>query len=259
MVPQAVGTLREVQLGSTKILLEVDRVCKEHNLSYFAFAGTLLGAVRHKGFIPWDDDIDICMPRDDYERFIEVFNQSTNRPELQAQLYTHSNGIWNLTKVIHKDISSIFVDIFPVDFRYDSLTLEEKKAFTLELRKVLVEHIKAQSQWPSIKAFHDSLKQVRDRVIPHLAPIDGVKPTVFLGLDYCHNTAQYSVYDYDDVFPLTPLEFEGHQISGVHDPDRFLTYFYGDYMRLPQMTHLHVDISKIDVGEMLKLKSFLRS
>ena len=61
--------IRPLQLRILKILLAVDKVCKEHGLRYYIMAGTMLGAVRHKGFIPWDDDLDICMIREDYERF----------------------------------------------------------------------------------------------------------------------------------------------------------------------------------------------
>ena len=59
--------IRPLQLRILEILLAVDKVCREHGLRYYLWAGTLLGAIRHKGFIPWDDDVDICMPRADYD------------------------------------------------------------------------------------------------------------------------------------------------------------------------------------------------
>jgi lipopolysaccharide cholinephosphotransferase len=75
-------TLRDVQKVQLEILLEFDRICRKHGLKYLLFAGTLLGAVRHKGFIPWDDDIDVCMLRGDYERFLTVC-----KDELSAELF----------------------------------------------------------------------------------------------------------------------------------------------------------------------------
>lgn len=61
-------SLREVQLGELEILKRLDSICREQGLKYFLYAGTMIGAVRHKAFIPWDDDIDVAMPRRDYDR-----------------------------------------------------------------------------------------------------------------------------------------------------------------------------------------------
>ena len=65
--------IRPLQLHILDILLAIDKVCREHDLRYYLAAGTLLGAVRHQGFIPWDDDVDIIMPRPDYERFCKIY------------------------------------------------------------------------------------------------------------------------------------------------------------------------------------------
>ena len=83
---------RQLQLTELEILIELDRVCKEENLTYFLEGGTLLGALRHGGFIPWDDDIDVLMPREDYNRLIDVFREGKLKGyHLQciAVSYTH--------------------------------------------------------------------------------------------------------------------------------------------------------------------------
>ena len=64
--------LRQAQLVMLRMLKIIDYICRKHNLSYWVCSGTLLGAVRHKGFIPWDDDLDICMIREDYEKFTQI-------------------------------------------------------------------------------------------------------------------------------------------------------------------------------------------
>lgn len=70
--------LRNLHSTMIEILDEFDRICNKHNLTYFLIGGTLLGAVRHKGFIPWDDDMDLAMPREDYEKFINVYYKELN-------------------------------------------------------------------------------------------------------------------------------------------------------------------------------------
>ena len=75
--------LRNVQLVQLEIAKEVKRICEQNNISYFMDGGTLLGAVRHKGFIPWDDDIDVCMPPADYQKFIKIF-KNDNKYFLQT-------------------------------------------------------------------------------------------------------------------------------------------------------------------------------
>ena len=81
--------IRPLQLRILKNLLAVDKVCKEHNLRYYIMAGTMLGAVRHKGFIPWDEDMDINMKRKDCERLIEIYK---NTPEFSKKYYLCDNS-----------------------------------------------------------------------------------------------------------------------------------------------------------------------
>ena len=96
-------TLRKVQLKQLEILLEVKRICNKHHIDYQLCGGTLLGAVRHGGFIPWDDDIDITMLRDDYERFLDVApGEISDRYHIESP-ESHPNYIFSYCKVRAND------------------------------------------------------------------------------------------------------------------------------------------------------------
>lgn len=109
------------------IMKEIDRVCSENNLHYYLAEGTLLGAVRHQGFIPWDDDLDIAMPRKDFDIFIRIANDSLGN-SYDLQWYTTNKEYWQVfAKVVKKGTLfkepgikkftplGIFIDIFPLD------------------------------------------------------------------------------------------------------------------------------------------------
>ena len=79
--------LRKLQMIELEMLLEIDRICRKHNIEYFLSSGSLLGAVRHGGFIPWDDDLDIYMMRKEYERFLDICRTELNAEKFFMQTY----------------------------------------------------------------------------------------------------------------------------------------------------------------------------
>lgn len=109
-----------------EMLNYLNEICEKHSLNYYAVGGTLLGAVRHKGFIPWDDDIDVCMPRNDYDRFAEIVN-SDNRnyivetPYSKAKDYCYSvSKLYDTSTTLVEGIKyqtkrGLYIDIFPLD------------------------------------------------------------------------------------------------------------------------------------------------
>lgn len=121
-------TLRQLQMTQIEILSEIDRLCKTKHINYSLYAGTLLGAVRHKGFIPWDDDLDICMSRQDYNMFLACWKDSEhpgfliqnkeNSPEF-SQSFTKvrkdHTTFWQFGERNDSYHTGIFVDVFPID------------------------------------------------------------------------------------------------------------------------------------------------
>ena len=124
-LPPATGQIRDIQLANLALLKELDYVCKENGLTYWLDFGTLLGAVRHKGFIPWDDDIDIGMMRDDYNKIIEAFEKSSRNKNIFAGHVRDKRNNF-IIKIQHKKCPHLFVDIFPYDFLGEILTNKEQ-------------------------------------------------------------------------------------------------------------------------------------
>ena len=138
--------LRKLQLTELDILLAVDKFCNDNNINYSLFGGTALGAVRHGGFIPWDDDIDICMCRSDYEKFIRLwkkksiggfFLQDTNPDNKTTQ--THSKVRKDNTVLATREEyevpghHGIWIDIFPIDKVPTSKLAKSRMFFSRQL------------------------------------------------------------------------------------------------------------------------------
>ena len=134
-VPPADGFLREYQLALLSIFKEMDRICTAHNIRYMISGGSLLGAKRHGGFIPWDDDIDTDMIREDYEKFPSIFNACTTNPDLYCDFWRDKNSSATcILKIQHKKLKQVFVDIFPLDFYYTEVHDGEKKRLNNKIK-----------------------------------------------------------------------------------------------------------------------------
>lgn len=144
-------TLKRLQETQIEILNEIDRVCRENGLKYSLYAGTLLGAVRHKGFIPWDDDLDICMPRADYEKLLDIWEEKADKlfilfNKRKSPSYGQSFSkirkdhtcFLQFEKERGKYHTGIFVDIFPVDRMPDGKIAEKVFIFKCMMYQLFV-------------------------------------------------------------------------------------------------------------------------
>ncbi len=136
--------MKKIWAVNLDIYLEFARICDKHGLKYYAYAGTLLGAIRHKGFIPWDDDMDVCMPRHDYEKFIEIAPSELLDPYLLQTPFTDPGYYRTIIRLSNKKTTrmlkffkhsgmshGLMLDIFPLD-NCNPETIEQ------EMKEILV-------------------------------------------------------------------------------------------------------------------------
>lgn len=246
------NTLRTLQLVELKILLEIKRICESHNIKYFLIGGTLLGAVRHQGFIPWDDDIDIGMLRPDYIRFQEVFPHTT-LPEYSLETYNTDAG-WSAVfgKVRLKNTkysepayenvlenNGIWIDIFPFDNIPSSNTVKRFQSITYTIIESTL-RFKYGHQIQKSQRIIGKTYQFAYKVLSIILPREFILKTRELILqrynkyptEYIKNwpfkSAKREYFD-----ELTELPFETVQFPVPKKYHEYLTSFYGDYMKIP--------------------------
>lgn len=258
-------TLRKVQLAQLEIGKEIKRVCDENGIKYFLDSGTLLGAIRHKGFIPWDDDMDMGMLREDYERFIEIAPKKL-KPEYFLQTWkTDKSYPYAFAKIRKKGTvfieavsqktnahNEIFVDIFPYDVYPDDETVRTKLTKKIMLLKYSLWMKDGMTPWLRHKSALDRLL-VRAKYVPHY----------FYALTHSRNAM---IAEYEKLMPMhnaetskyyveqsggTPfgkwiiptecfekfieVKFEDTMFLVPEKYDLYLKTVYGDYMQLPSV------------------------
>lgn len=246
--------VKEIQL---EILLEFDRICKENEIHYNIYYGTMLGAIRHQAFIPWDDDIDLAMTRENYDKFLNIYEGKLAKdyfvqdfetdPDYPRQfIRIRKNG----TKYLQRYYKSfdihhgIFIDVFP----YDHVYLNQKKEkYRYKYLKILnriniIKHFGVKSNASSIKK---SIQKMIDRVIPTLRLKKHIRKVMTKrnqeNLDYMTDMTltadpkllkNYLIKE-EDFLDSVMVEFENHQFPVPRKYDKYLTQMYGDYMKYP--------------------------
>jgi len=261
--------LRRLQAAALKIVAEIDRVCGQLDIGYFVCGGTLLGHVRHGGFIPWDDDIDVGMPRKDYERFMKeaptVLDTKTfflqtresdpNIPYLFSKLRLNGSSYVTAYNQFRDFNKGICVDIFPFDAIPDSE--EELEDFRAQVYKQVKAHNHvANRQYPAVtaeQAPHKNLDWLIAQATGHLLARHYWKKSLAetqqafnevvqayntqadeLGLSYIASfIPTWTMIRNQDLFPYQRIVFEGVTVNIPANPDVFLNMQYGDYMALP--------------------------
>ncbi|MBQ3277510.1 MAG: LicD family protein [Oscillospiraceae bacterium] len=268
--------LKKLQEKELDILKAVHSACEELDIEYVIMHGTLLGAVRHKGFIPWDDDIDICMTRDNYDRFIRE-GQAYLPGNLRIQHYTTEKECPNFfakvrdinTTFLHKEHvdlhinQGVFIDIFPVEripAEKHSISVEHRKRRVFAILNECVD-----------MAYIRSIHRISSRIIGNIIHfymsqivLKKMERCYFIqrederrrrlhkqGDDCCFISIYKNITGPFSIMTRRKLyEFEGEWFFGPEDYDTPLRLLYGDYMKIPpkeaQITHepLFVDLER---------------
>lgn len=253
-IPPAEGQTRLIQLSNLKLLQELDYVCKENGLKYWLDFGTAIGAVRHKGFVPWDDDIDTGMMRNDYNKIVEAFKKSSRDSNIYAEDIHTKNS--HYIKVMHRQAPSLFVDIFPYDFCGEALSEEERKQLNERVKKLRKKATREISE-------NSDAKFIKQKILEATAELNLKENSiensdVVWGFDYEHKWKTW-VYSYDTVFPLKQVLFENMEFPCMNNVEKFLTEVYGDYMAYPKkigMAHnMYKKMSEADLNKLREIVS----
>ena len=243
-------TQGEAKQRLVKLLEKIADYCDANRLSYYLVVGSLLGAVRHKGFIPWDDDIDVGMPRPDYERFIELSK------EIPIRCVENKNSEYPFAKIIDEETivkqpytkesetSSLWIDIFPFDgWAEDEAVAEKKLKDQKRLWLLLVyAHAKIGEGTTKLRA------AFKVPVVLLTKAIGGKRIATKINKisqEYDYDSSKWignfswSTYGMRERVPKewfterVKLPFEGYEFWAPKEWDKYLTRIYGDYMKLP--------------------------
>ncbi len=249
----ALAEVRKLQMYELEILKEVDRVCKENDITYYLGEGTLLGAIRHQGFIPWDDDVDIVMPRDSFDRFLSICDEKLNK-NYKLQYYHNIKNYWvqspkvrmlNKTEFLQSSLLKYtddigpYIDIFPLDYTDASLTKLERQGKKVKLyrrilflktgfskrKKFSYKFLKLYSKFLSVKKIHEKINKEATKYN------QGKKSYITnFGSYYSTRKETFPSFVYGEP---KYVKFEDAEFPVPNNYDYVLTTIYGDYMKLP--------------------------
>lgn len=247
--------LRKIQLTQLEIVKEIDLICRNNRIDYYLCAGTALGAIRHNGFIPWDDDLDIMLPRGEYTKLLRVLNNELPK-KYWLQSYETDPHYWQPFAKVRKlgtiykekgmesfadEKTGVWVDIFPMDFakKKDSLSLKWTRywvkmiSFTLRVREFNLKNSSFSRRYALsicfLRLFPSTiLKKIQERIMQ----------SEEAGASYYVNLA--STYEISkETFPIgwfiesSRVAFEDAELPVANGVHKYLQQLYGDYMKLP--------------------------
>ena len=273
--------LHQVDLNIAK---EVVKLCRKYDLRYYMLGGTMLGAIRHKGFIPWDDDIDLGMPRVDYEKFLDIAQKELPQSFKVVNYRNTENYHYYITRILDTETkvaeirigndkekyTNASIDIFPVDGTPNNCLLRKIYVFRILFHRAMMS-----------LCYKDSIDKDRKRSLPEKMlllvlmklPIEKMTSAykqkciidkLMSKQDFDHSKYVANLmgaYRSKEIMPRevygdgTLYPFEDTEFFGVDDYDGYLKRQYGDYMKLPPESSRKVHFEIIEIhGKKLKME-----
>ncbi len=245
--------LRRQQHRMMDLLLAFDAICRRHGIRYWLIGGTLIGAARHRGFIPWDDDMDVQMLREDYEKMLRILPQELGEDMALQCRATDGHYFFQYAKL--RDRRSvldenngydrifrergIYIDIFPIDRHpkwMQRLSIQSiGHVYKILKRKNLSDEaaIGKVMRWVRLN------ECIIYPVLRAIARVTGGEYLDALGVPFVVERHR------EDIFPLSTLEFEGHRMPVPGNYDKVLRDQYGDYMQLPDLDKVNLHVGKL--------------
>lgn len=260
---QEIRTIQDILLD---MLRDFDYVCKKYDLSYFLCGGTAIGAVRHQGYIPWDEDVDIGMPRSDYDRFERLMLREFEEKYWIQSIQSSLKYDLNFMKVRRKgtkyvevfeqeeEFAGIFIDVYPIENVYNFLPLRWIHGFWVELMLFCASCVRI---YLKLDRLTEYVGKNRMAYLIRFKAFLGKRLSFFSITKWCllvdrwaskckNEDSKYvnipsgrkhffgEMYTRKSFFPLKETEFEGEKFYIMSDPNEYLTKLYGNYMEVPK-------------------------
>lgn len=238
--------LRNCQLRMLELLQFLDKTCRRHNLKYWLDSGTLIGAARHGGFIPWDDDVDVCMMRSDADKLLQILGNKVHEGHIVLQSHLSDPHYVNPSWMTIRDTKSEFrtdsyyhqklkykglqVDIFIIEQGLNPRVLELTRLLHsfFVLSPLLGRHGLSLLR-PFAFFNYRWLTNFLYPLLRRISPVDDTHTSSGPGAVFT------KIQEYSTIFPLSQISFEGYEFYAPHDVDKYLTTLFGNWRQIPDI------------------------
>ena len=242
-------TIRKVQMAMLSMAKDIDALCRKHNITYWIDGGTTLGAVRSGGFIPWDDDVDLCFLPDDFHRLRKLIKEELIPNNPKYFLYNDNRRFPHYADFL-ADISLVRNNFYPI--KIDLLIIKSIPNTTESIQKdkdwvnmlafLFNKHVKSEIKDKAFQyeylvkgSFLFRRERFNAKFIAYIDQCNQVEKTNLFCYSFndmfVKKTREY--YVYDDIFPVREIEFEGHKFFAPNNTDTYLTKLYGENYLIP--------------------------